>query len=135
MREAGDFSPYRQLAFDVRGPCCGDQGCQVQPDLVGLKFKITEVHGTSLRVKEGERYVVRGEYEYDKAGDNVFAVSLAVSRTAFGATAHLAPGAGPFEASIEVLELAKGSPNELGVVVGNKKTGNAGIVRWVMLKP
>jgi hypothetical protein len=133
MREAGDFSPYRPLTFDVRGSFCGEDGCKIRPDLAGLRLKVTEVYGTSSRVTEGERYVIHGEYE--QADDDAYAVSLAVFHTGFGATAHLAPGAGLFEASIEVLELSEGAPNGLGVVVANKSTGGADIVRWVMLKP
>ena len=46
MREEGDFSPYRRLGFEVRGRFCGE-GCEIRPDLAGLQFKVTEVHGTS----------------------------------------------------------------------------------------
>ena len=95
---------------------------------------MTEVHGTSSTVAKGERYVVRGEYGYDQTGDAAYAISLAVFKTAFGATAHLAPGSGTFETSIDVLELSAGAPNRVGVVVANKTTGSADIVRWVMLK-
>ncbi len=133
MPETGDFGPYRQLAFDVRGPFCCDEGCEIRPDLAGLRFKVTEVYGTSSSVTEGERYVIRGEYE--QTGDDAYAVSLAVFHKAFGATAHLGPGAGSFEASVEVLELSEGAPNGLGVVVANKNTGGADIVRWVILNP
>lgn len=34
-----------------------------------------------------------------------------------------------------VLELSEGAPNGLGVVVANKNTGGADIVRWVILNP
>lgn len=134
MRKAGDFSPYRSLDFAERGSFCGDgdDACAVRPDLTMLTFKVTEVLGTSSKVAEGQRYVVRGEYALPESES--YAVSLAVFNTAFGATAHLVPGSGAFETSVEVLDLTEDSPNGIGIVVGNKHTGSAEIVRWVMLK-
>jgi hypothetical protein len=131
MGESAGFAPYRPLKFSVRGSFCAGEECRVHPDLIPLQFQIREVHGTSAKVSLGQRYVVRGEYAL--AGTGCFAVSLAVFTKAFGATAYLLPGRGRFEVSTEILELAQNSPNGLGFVVANEKTGRSDIVRWIML--
>jgi len=131
MRERGDFAPYRSLKFEVREPSCVDGQCKIRPTLSAVQFEVKEVHGTSPKVAEGERYVVNGEYSLPD-GES-YTLSLAVFHTAFGAGAHLLPGQGRFETSTEILELAEKHANEIGVVVGNDKTGEADIVRWIML--
>ena len=131
MTDAPDLAPYRLIQFTVRGPFCEGAECAVHPDLLPLRFEVTEVHGTSPVVREGERYVLRGTYEL--SGEAPFVLSVAVFGKAFGAGAHIRPGTGSFETSAEILKLADDPPNGLGVVVGNKGTGRAELVRWVML--
>jgi len=112
MSTEPDFSPYRRVLFTVEHDPCGPPPDWTRP----LTFRVTEVWGTSPRVAAGERYVVRGAYALE--GDRAYALSLAVWRRGFGATAHLCPGEGLFETSTELLEVAPDWGNQIDVVVG-----------------
>jgi hypothetical protein len=125
------FAPYRPLKFDVRGPFCSADECKTHPDLAAMQFNVKEVLGTSARVAEGERYVVRGEYTLP--GTDPFGITPAVFERACGATAHLLPGKGRFETCTEILKLTENPPNGLGVVVANERAGKCEIVRWTIL--
>ena len=112
MSTESDFRPYEMLSFTVEHDPCGPPPDWTRP----LKFRVTEVWGTSPRVAVGERYVVRGEYELE--GDQPYALSLAVWHRAFGATAHILPGEGLFETSTELLDVAPDWGNQIDVIVG-----------------
>ena len=126
------FAPYRPLKFTVRGSFCGTDECRISPELAALQFEVKEVYGTSARVANGERYVVRGEYTL--RGDDPHALSLATPFKAFGATAFVMPGNGKCEVSTEILQLVENPVNGLGILVVNERTGKCEIVLWVMLK-